>query len=61
MVAAGELSPAARDMDVEHVLNQHADALGINRDDERTFDSEEFPKVIYWSQVTDDDDEWLDA
>ena len=60
MVASGELSPAARDMDVEHVLDQHAGALAIDRMDERSFDSDEFPKVIFWSQVTDDDTEWLE-
>ena len=60
MVAAGELSPAALDMKVEDVLDQHAGALAIDRYDERSFDSSEFPKVIFWSQVTEDDDEWLE-
>jgi hypothetical protein len=57
MVSAGELSPAARDMRPEDVLDQHAGALGIDRYDENTYDSSEFPKVIFWSQITDDDDD----
>jgi hypothetical protein len=44
MVAAGEMSPAARDMDVEDVLDQLAGAYGIDRDDEDSFDDTEFPK-----------------
>jgi len=55
MVLARELSPAALDMDNEAVLDQHAGANGIDRSDENTFDSSEFPKVIFDSQVTADD------
>ncbi|QNE48681.1 hypothetical protein F1C58_16620 (plasmid) [Glaciihabitans sp. INWT7] len=46
MIKRGELSPAAADMDVEDVLNQHAGANAIERDDERTFADDEFPKVL---------------
>lgn len=46
MVRNGELSPAACDMDPEWVLNQHAGALAIDREDEWSFDSGEFPKVV---------------
>ncbi|AEJ94110.1 hypothetical protein THIBAULT_201 [Mycobacterium phage Thibault] len=59
MVSIGELSPAARDMSVEDVLDQHAGALAIDRYDESSFDSSEFPKVIFWSQI-EDDEEWMD-
>lgn len=60
LVAAGELSPAARDMSAEDVLDQHAGALAIDRSDERSFDSSEFPKVIFWDQVDMEYDwEWL--
>lgn len=45
-IAGGVLSPAARDMAVEDILNQAAAYLGIDRDDEYSFDSDDFPKVI---------------
>jgi hypothetical protein len=45
MIGAGDAGPAARDMPTEDVLEQCAGALGIDRDDEHTFDSDEFPKV----------------
>lgn len=48
MVARGELSPAARwDMSPEDALDQLASAYGIERDDEYSFDSDNFPKVIF--------------
>jgi hypothetical protein len=53
MVAGGDLSPAARDMSVERVLDQHAGAIGIDREDESSFDSDDFPKVVFSSQVED--------
>ena len=59
MVAAKELSPAALDMNAEEVLNQHAGANAIDREDEYTFDSDDFPKVIFGSQLSEDDEEWL--
>lgn len=46
MVRDGDASPAACDMRVETVLDQIADANGIDRYDEATFDSGDFPKVI---------------
>lgn len=45
-VDEGACSPAARDMGMEDILNQRAAAEGINRDDEYSFDSDDFPKVI---------------
>jgi hypothetical protein len=59
MVRAGELSPAARDMNVEEALDQHAGANAIDREDEYSFDSDDFPKVIFESQVTVTDNDWL--
>jgi hypothetical protein len=60
LIAAGEASPAARDMAVEDVLDQIAGANAVDRYDERSFDSSEFPKVIFWSQVDMEHDwEWL--
>jgi len=46
MVQIGELSPAAIDMRTEEALDQLAGAYCINRDDEYSFDSDEFPKVV---------------
>lgn len=56
MIHQGELSPAARDMNVEDVLNQHAGANAINRDDEYSFDSDNFPKTIREEQLECSDD-----
>jgi len=47
MLLAGEASPAARDMPVEDALDQIAAANAIDRQDEWTFDSDEFPKVVF--------------
>ncbi|MBM4570246.1 hypothetical protein GS896_27480 [Rhodococcus hoagii] len=58
MIADGSASPAARDMSVEDVLDQIAAANAIDRMDERSFDSSEFPKVIFESQITDADSDW---
>jgi len=46
MVQIRELSPAALDMSPEVALNQLADAYAIDRNNEFSFDSEDFPKVI---------------
>lgn len=46
MVHIRELAPAAFDMSPEVALNQLADVYGIDRDNEFSFDSGEFPKVI---------------
>lgn len=39
------------DMPVEANLNEIAAAFGIDRMDERTFDSDEFPKVVFRDQA----------
>jgi hypothetical protein len=39
----------------ETVLDQCADAMAIDRTDETTYDSDEFPKVLYLDATTDDD------
>lgn len=56
MIAARLLAPGARSMTVEEALDQAASVEGIDREDECTFDSEDFPKVILGSQITDDVD-----
>jgi hypothetical protein len=40
-------SPAARDMAVAEVLDQCADAMAIDRDDETTFGADEFSKRVF--------------
>jgi hypothetical protein len=55
MIAAGLAAPAARDMRVEDVLDQIADANCIDRYDEKSYDSGEFPKVVFSSQVESDE------
>lgn len=51
MIAAGDAAPAARDMSAEGVLDQCAGASAIERDDEVSFDSDEFPKVVFLHQL----------
>ncbi|MGI6797954.1 hypothetical protein [Gordonia sihwensis] len=61
MIVEGTLSPGARGMSVEDALDQAAGANGIDRHDEWTFDSGDFPKVIFETQITEDDAYWYDA
>ena len=58
MIQRGEASPAARDMAVEDALDQIAAANGIDRQDERSFDSGDFPKVVFSSSLEDDTCDW---
>ena len=53
MIAAGDASPAARDMPPEDVLDQCAGASAIDRGDEASFDSDEFPKVVFLHLLDD--------
>ena len=46
LIREGRASPAARDMMPEDVLDQVAEASGIDRTQEWRFDSDDFPKVI---------------
>lgn len=46
---------------VEELLDRHAGNLGVDREDEYSFDSDDFPKVILRSQLTTDDVDWLEA
>lgn len=55
LISAGDAAPAARDMPAETVLDQCAGALAVDRDDEATFDSGEFPKVVHLDQVAADE------
>jgi hypothetical protein len=53
MIASRDASPAARDMPVEAVLDQCAEAMALDRCDETSFDSSEFPKVVLRVDIAD--------
>lgn len=55
LIASGDAVPAARDMPAEAVLDQCAEALAVDRDDESIFDSDQFPKVVHLDQVAADE------
>lgn len=59
MVAYGEVaSPAAIDMPgpLEQALDYLADCQALDRYDERTFDTDFFPKVVFSDQVRREDE-----
>ena len=60
LIAQGRLAPGARGMDADEALDQLAAVEDVDREDERTFDSGAFPKVILVGQVTEDDLDWLE-
>lgn len=49
--------PPFKDLNAEQILDIVANTVytSVDRQDERTFDSNEFPKVIFASQVEDDE------
>lgn len=51
LIGSGLASPAARDMALSDVLHQVAEANGIDPTDERTFDSDEFPKRVLCEEL----------
>lgn len=53
MVQNGTASPGARGMAPEDVLDQLAAGEGIEREDEHSFDSDDFPKVVLDVQLQD--------
>jgi len=55
MIAAGIAAPAARDMTTADVLEQCAGALAIDRDDDTTYDTSEFPKPVFLDWLAPDD------
>ncbi|MFN3256879.1 MAG: hypothetical protein ACE37B_14425 [Ilumatobacter sp.] len=55
LIADGIAAPAARDMPTDDVLEQCADALAINRDDDTTYDTSEFPKPVFLDWLTPGD------
>ena len=59
LIKEGRLAPGARGTGAEEALNQLAGGEGVERDDERSFDSDDFPKTISVHQLTDDDIDWL--
>ena len=48
------------DIPVEVNLTDLAWSFGFDREDETSYDSSEFPKVIFASQIDSEDDEMLD-
>lgn len=60
LIDEGRIGPDARGRDVEDVLTALASQNGVDRLDESSFDTAEFPKVIFESQITDDDSDWYD-
>lgn len=60
LIAEGRLAPGARGMDADEALDQLAAVEGIDREDEYTFDSDDFPKVVLRSQLAEDDLDWLE-
>lgn len=63
LIRDGLATPAARDMAVEDVLDQIAGANAIDRQDEYSFDTDDFPKVIFrdqWEDTQEDDDPFED-
>ena len=59
MISDGSMSPGARGMNIEEALDQVAGANGFDREDEYSFDSDEFPKVVTEDQVSIADAQWL--
>jgi hypothetical protein len=59
MIRDGIAAPGARGMAIEDVLNQIAGAEAVDREDEYSFDSDDFPKVIFGSQIDIADAPWL--
>lgn len=57
MIADREASPAARDMAPEEALEQIAAANAIDRHDLHSYDSDNFPKVVFADQLRDVDEE----
>lgn len=55
ILAMGE-NPGAAHPSTESELDAFAEAQGIDRMDERSFDQEEFPKVIFGSHVESSDE-----
>lgn len=55
MIAVRDASPAAAAMPTEAALDQCADAMAIDRDDETSYDRGEFPKVLLCVDLADSD------
>lgn len=59
MVRHGDASPAVRDFteSVESTLDHLADCMALDRSDERTFDSGDFPKVVFRDSLVSEGDD----
>lgn len=54
------ISPFDRRVAIEERLKNLADALGIDYGDERSYDSNDFPKPVFEEQLTCSDSEWTE-
>lgn len=54
-IQEGWLAPAARGMSAEDALDQAQHTFGIDREDEYSFDSDDFPKVVLDQHVDEGD------
>ena len=54
MIHERSMAPAARGMGIEEALDQCAQAVALDRYDERSFDSGDFPKVVFVSMLEGD-------
>lgn len=51
------LAEGATETSVEETLDEIAHAFGFNREDESNFDSGDFPKIVFFDMVTNEEDE----
>jgi len=56
MIANRDASPAARDMNEETVLDMIAEANAIDRYEEWTYDTDDFPKVVFADSVEESEE-----
>ena len=54
LINEGQAGIAARDIPTEDVLDQVAESFGVDRSDDESFNSGEFPKVIFLFDLEDD-------
>ena len=59
LLAEGRLSPGALGMDPDEALDQLAAVEDVNRDDEYSFDTDDFPKTILRHELSEHDLDWL--
>lgn len=58
LIRQRKLAPAARDMPVEEALDQLFEVNAVDRDDETSYDTDEFPKRVFDHQLECSDTGW---